>query len=106
MKNKILGLGIILLATNVFADDLDDGIGIDTPINDDLTLGKNIQFIKRNAIGKARSRAKDQGGGDVDNIDESCEGTGNIKVGAGSNLKGATIVNLSNNKGTTSFCGK
>ncbi len=105
MITRIIGIAILIASIQVFADDLDDGIPLDTPINDDLTLGKNINFIKRNAIGKARSRAKDKGG-NIDDIDESCEGTGNIKVGAGSNLKGATIVNLSNNKGTTSFCGK
>jgi hypothetical protein len=100
---KILIPVILMALLNIstgYADDLDDGISIDTPINDDLTLDKNINFIKRNAIAKARSKSK---GG---KSSSGCDGTGNIKIGAGSNLKGATIVNLSNNKGTTTVCDK
>jgi len=105
MINKIVGLFLLLLTNNIHASDLDDGIALDTLINDDLVLDRNIAFIKSNAIGKARSRAKDRGG-DIDDIGDGCDGTGNIKIGPGSDLKGATIVNLSNNKGTTSVCGQ
>lgn len=106
MINKILGLLLLFLANGVIASDLDDGIALDTVINDDLVLDRNIAFIKSNAIGKARSRAKDRAGDidDIEDIGEGCDGTGNIKIGPGTNLKGATIVNLSNNKGTTSVC--
>lgn len=93
---------MLLLTFNANADDLDDGIGIDNPIDDGLDLDKNINFIKRSAIAKSKSKSgqsnSSQSGG--------CDGTGNIKIGAGSNLKGATIVNLSNNKGTSSVCTK
>ena len=97
---KILALFLLVHLIPVIADDLNDGIAIDTPINDDLTLGKNINFIKRNAIAKSKHKSKNG------NTKSGCDGTGNIKIGAGSNLKGATIVNLSSNKGTTTVCGK
>lgn len=90
----------LLMSLNVNADDLDDGIGIDEPIDDSLNLGKNINFIKRSAIAKSKS------GNKKNSQSSGCDGTGNIKIGAGSNLKGATIVNLSNNKGTSSVCTK
>ncbi len=95
---------MLLLTFNANADDLDDGIELDNPIDDSLDLDKNINFIKRSAIAKSKSKS----GGNNSSQSESggCDGTGNIKIGAGSNLKGATIVNLSNNKGTSSVCTK
>ncbi|MGR9044736.1 MAG: hypothetical protein ACU83N_05530 [Gammaproteobacteria bacterium] len=89
---------LCLTSGAVYADDLNDGIGIDEEINDNLQLNTNIDFIKRNAIAKAR-RAADGGKGTA-----GCSGTGNQSFGPGANLKGATIVNLSNNKGATSVC--
>ena len=89
---------LCLVSSSLYADDLNDGIGIDEPINDDLQISPNIDFIKRNAIAKARRATK---GG---KSNSGCSGTGNQSFGPGANLKGATIVNLSNNKGATSVC--
>ncbi|MGR9114821.1 MAG: hypothetical protein ACU85E_03585 [Gammaproteobacteria bacterium] len=87
---------LILVSGSLAADDLNDGIGIDEPINDNLQLNSNIDFIKRNAIAKARRGANGSNSG--------CSGTGNQSFGPGANLQGATIVNLSDNKGATSVC--
>lgn len=92
----ILTLGI--LTAPAYAADFDDGIGIDEEINDNLQLNSNIDYIKRNAIAKARRSIKNGKG------NSGCNGTGNQSFGPGANLKGATIVNLSNNKGATSVC--
>ena len=88
---------LLLFITAVNANDLDDGIGIDTPVNDDLTLDKNIKFIIRKALSKADS------GQENGTESESC-GSGNITIGAGSKVK--EVINVSTNKGTTAVCGK
>jgi hypothetical protein len=94
---KHLSLAAVLLSvlSTGFADDLDDGIALDTPINDDLQLDINVDFIKRNAKAKARRGAASRSG---------CQGAGNQTFGPGANLKGATIVNLSNNQGSSTVC--
>ncbi|WP_341326995.1 hypothetical protein [Methylotuvimicrobium sp. KM2] len=88
-------LFIGLPVTPLLANDLDDGIGIDEPINDNIQLNPNIDFIKRNALAKAR-RNTDQNSG--------CGGTGNQTFGPGANLQNATIVNLSDNRRANSVC--
>lgn len=101
MKFRLFLLITILLnGMNCYAGDLDDGIGIDEPINDDISLGKNVQFIIRNALAKGKSgKSKEGGGGQTD----AC-GSGNIVIGAGSKVK--EVINISTNKGTTAVCGK
>ena len=50
-----------------------------------------------------------QNGNDVNNkiaVNTACGGTGNQSFGAGSNLTGATIVNLSDNRGSSAVCAK
>ena len=84
-----------MISSPIYAGDLDDGLGIDENISDDLQLNTNVEFIKRNAIAKAKRKS---------NQDSGCSGTGNQTFGPGANLKGATIVNLSNNKGASSVC--
>lgn len=81
------------------ADDFDGGIPLDELIDDKLETTLNIEYIKRNAKAKAL-RGSDNG------INKGCDGTGNQTFGPGANLQGATIVNLSDNKGTTSVCTK
>jgi len=93
-----LVLSIIFLCTNSSqAGDLDDGIELDHHENDDLQLGTNVQFITQNAIKKLNNGTA---------VTNGCNGTGNINVAPGTNLKGATIVNMSNNKNNTTVCGK
>lgn len=86
---------ISLISCPLYAGDLDDGIGIDEDINDNIQLSPNIDFIKRNALAKAR-RNTDKNSG--------CGGTGNQTFGPGADLRNATIVNLSDNKGANSVC--
>lgn len=87
-----------LFCQPLLADDLDDGIGGDDPIEDKLQINKNIEYIKRNAMAKAMSGNK--------NTIVNC-GTGNMNFAPGTKFKSnTTIVNLSNNKNATSVCGK
>ncbi len=98
---------IALLSVTVYvsADDLDDGIKLDEPLNDDINLDVNIQFIKRRAKAAAESVQNGGSAGGKVIVNTGCGGTGNQIFGAGSDLKGATIVNLSDNKGTSTVCG-
>jgi len=99
MNFRILLIPLFLLSVNSYASDLDDGIGIDTKIDDGLSLDRNVKFIVRKGLAKQKqnnkSGGKDQSG--------SC-GSGNIVIGAGSKIK--EVYNISTNKGTTAVCGK
>jgi hypothetical protein len=95
IKGKYFMLFLLLIGSPIFADDLNDGIAIDEPVDDGLQMQKNSNFIERNAMAKALR-------GDKKTIVDC--GTGNQVFGPGANLKGATIVNLSNNKNSTSVC--
>jgi hypothetical protein len=87
----------LLLSTAALANDLDDGIDIDTAINDDLNLGKNVRFITRKALAKGKNGQKNS------NSSGTC-GSGNITIGPGSKVK--EVINVSTNKGTTAVCGR
>jgi len=89
-----------------FAGDLDDGIEIDEPINDDINLDINIQYIKRRAMAKTESIQGGEENQDKIIVNDSCGGTGNMNFGAGADLKGSTIVNMSDNRGSTTACGQ
>ena len=93
-----LSLLILLLCNSLNADEFDGGIPIGEPITDKLDKSLNIQYIKRNAMAKAKR------GSSIGNTE--CGGTGNQTFGPGANLQGATIVNLSDNKGANSTCFK
>lgn len=99
MKMKLLLLVLAMLQTNSYAADLNDGIGIDTPVNDSIKADININYIKLKAISQAMNGSKSKGKGSSG----SC-GSGNIVIGAGSRVK--QIINVSTNKGTTAICGK
>jgi hypothetical protein len=99
---KNLNLPICLLLAQLFcnplyANDLDDSIGLDEAVKDDLDKSINIQYFVRSAKAKA-AQSKGQ--------TPDCLGAGNQIFGPGANLKNATIINLSNNKGTSSSCTK
>lgn len=99
MFKQLTYISLIFFVTSgvAYADDFDGGIPLDNAgINDNLDMGLNIQYIKRNAIAKARRGAK--------GASTNCGGAGNQTFGPGANLKGATIVNLSDNKGTSTAC--
>lgn len=99
-------IALILLSLNisVSSDDLDDGIKFDEPINDDLNLDVNIQYIKRRAKAAAETVENQDIEGKI-KVNTACGGTGNQTFGAGSNLQGAIIVNLSDNSGSSTVCG-
>ena len=92
----ILMLLFSCVIVDSYADDLNDGIALDKPINDDLTLDTNVQFIIRKALAKAKTKKK--------NSKTSSCGSGNIVIGAGSKVK--EVINISTNTGTTAICGK
>lgn len=97
MNFRLMLIPILCVAMNSTANDLDDGIGIDTPINDDLDLDKNVQFIVRKALAKGNQ-------GQQDGTQSGTCGSGNIVIGPGSRVK--EVINVSSNKGTTAVCGK
>lgn len=76
--------------------DLDDGIEFEELIDDSITLDINRSFIKASSIAFSGVSKKNS-----DNFNSSIKdsGTGNINVGPGVDLRGATIINLSENKG-------
>lgn len=105
MKRLILFPIFLSMCSFSFAGDLDDGIKLDEAINDDLKIEKNLQYIKRKALAKAQAQQSGEEGDPKVIVNTAC-GTGNQNFGAGANLKGATIVNLSNNTGANAVCGQ
>lgn len=97
LKNIALLVLMLAIAPFAMADDLNDGIEIDTNVSDDLTLGKNVRFITQKALAKSKSGQKNK---DPTN---AC-GSGNIVIGPGSKVK--EVINVSTNKGTTAVCGR
>lgn len=94
----IFMLLLVLGSQTLLADDLDDGIGGDEPIEDKLQINKNIEYIKRNALAKAQQGGK--------KAIVNC-GAGNMNFAPGTKFAaGTTIVNLSDNKNSASICGK
>lgn len=90
---------IVLLSctiTSSYADDFDDGIAIDTPIDDGLNISTNIKYIVRKSLASAKTGKSGSKTGPC--------GSGNIVIGAGSKVK--NVINISTNKGTTAVCGK
>ncbi len=96
MLKKIGLLLIISCSFSVFANDLDDGIGLDEPINDDLKIDTNVQFIKRKALAKSKGKSSNAGG-------MSC-GIGSVCIQSGSDVKEINVV--SDNKGSTNVSGQ
>ncbi len=80
--------------TLMAGSDLDDGIDASDALEDSIQIQKNIQFIIRNAKAKAER----------DSAITGCDGAGNQTFAPGTNLKGATIINLSKNTGAASVC--
>jgi hypothetical protein len=103
---KLIILISLTYTLNATAGDLDDGIIADTPINDDIKLDTNVEFIVRKAKSAAAQYKDGKNPGNKVFVNDGCGGTGNQNFGAGSNLKGATIVNLSDNKGADTVCKK
>jgi hypothetical protein len=94
MNFRLILIPFLCVVMNAYAGDLDDGIGIDTPINDDIDVDKNIQFIVRSALAKAKT-------GENGSQSSTC-GSGNVVIGPGSKVR--EVINVSTNKGTTAVC--
>ncbi len=78
-----------------YSNDLDDGIALDDPINDDLKRTVNIPFILMKAKG-AELRAKKGLNSSRPVISQGENGQGNITFGIGSKIApGTTIINSS-----------
>lgn len=89
MKPHIQKLVVLFLlcifVVPVLAGDLDDGIAIDEKIDDELTTERNLDFQVLHAKTKSNS------------VSETT-GVGNIDLGVGNDLRGATIINVSDNE--------
>lgn len=103
---RIIMILFLLSGQWLYAGDLDDGIAIGEAINDDIKPDTNLQFIMSQV--KAKTTAKKNGKTTSSNIivNDGCGGTGNQVFGAGSNLNNATIVNISDNRGSNTACVK
>jgi len=93
---RILIISSFLVVMPVFAGDLDDGIAIDEPLDDTLTTDMNRTFIVNMVNAKKKAGSSGKNGKVI-----TSDGVGNINIGVGTDLKGATIINLSDNEGAT-----
>lgn len=77
--------------------DLNDGIAIDEYIDDAIQTDINRSFIQVVSMVKSSNGSKNfiLNGRSGD----ASAGAGNINIGAGTDLRGATIINLSENNG-------
>ena len=102
-KKRSIILITLLLTTGIsHASDLNDGIAIDDNIDDSLQRDFNTSFVVTKSTTRAIAREK-KGKDSNTVILKDGAGVGNIDIGAGSNLKGATIINLSTNKNSTAI---
>jgi hypothetical protein len=108
---KIKRISTLILLGLIFpiylsASDLDDGIALDNPINDDLQINKNVLYTIRRAKSKlkAKLKVKQKNPNNKRVIISGCNGVGN-QTFIGTKFKtGTTIINASNNKDVSSFC--
>ncbi len=80
-----------------YATNFSGGIAGDELIDDNIQKDINDEFISQKIQGKLNA------GREVITVDENGAGIGNIIVGPNANLKGAIIVNQSNNKGAAAI---
>ncbi len=93
--NLLIAFIIMLVPGITYSNDLDDGIALDDPINDDLKRTVNIPFILMKAKG-AELRAKKGLNSSRPVISQGENGQGNITFGIGSKIApGTTIINSS-----------
>ena len=85
---------MLILPINCFATNFNDGINVDGPIKDVIKEEVNSEFISQRAVAASRTRKIK-----ILSTDENSAGIGNIIIGPGANLKGAIIINKSDNTG-------
>ena len=84
-------MAICCLSTLSFATNYNDGISPEGPIQDKISKDTNIQYIIQKATARSQS-----GKGKVISSDDNA-GIGNVIIGPGTDLKGVTIINNSDN---------
>jgi len=100
---KIVLLLWLLVLSPVYANDLDDGIQIDEPVNDDLQSPFNIEFLKRRVMAKTYSLKNSK----KTYADQTVCGFGNIIIQPGSKIPVGTIFyNGSDNKNNNALCNR
>ncbi len=94
---------LILVSGNVSSGDLNDGIAIDTPVDDSLKPTINIPFILMKAKA-AELRGKKGLKSSRPVITQGEQGQGNITFGVGSKIApGTTIINASEIKNSNAI---
>ena len=90
---------VCCVANTAIANDLNDGIAIDEKIDDSLKKEFNSNFIVSKSKSRAKARLKRGDDSKTILLEDgiSNSGVGNIQIGAGADLQGATIINLSTN---------
>ncbi|ADE14846.1 hypothetical protein Nhal_1722 [Nitrosococcus halophilus Nc 4] len=84
------------------SSDLDDGIPLDTPVDDSLKTGVNIPYVLMKAKGRELSAKRNKSNTLITDKDANAVGQGNIILGPGAKLgPGAVIINNSDNRGAT-----
>ncbi len=104
--SRLILFSTILISGVVSSGDLDDGIGIDEVINDDLKPSVNIPFILMKA--KAAESRGERGLTNSRPVITTGEGgQGNQTFGVGTKFgAGTTIINASEIKNSTSITNK
>ncbi|MBN2701688.1 MAG: hypothetical protein ACPW60_01325 [Methylohalobius sp. ZOD2] len=93
-----IALSLLLIPAMAWSSDLDDGIPLDTPIDDSLKTGLNDSFILMKAKGKELSGNRKT----LITNESNSAGQGNIILGPGTKLAPGTIIlNNSDNRGAT-----
>ena len=100
-RSKVLYVvmcAVFILSSPCMATNYNDGINADGPIKDVIKEEINSEFISQRAVAASRTRKLK-----ILSTDENSAGIGNIIIGPGANLKGAIIINKSNNNGAAAI---
>jgi hypothetical protein len=89
--STLLMLVSLFFANAIIADDMNDGIGIDETLKDDLEKDVNFQYI----IAKAKGRANTNATMAERDAKKACDGIGNINFGPASRFgNNVTIIRI------------
>lgn len=92
----------LICPTVGMSTDLDDGISLDTPVDDSLKTGINTSFILMKVKGRELSAKRNKDKALITDKDSNSVGQGNIILGPGAKLgPGTIIINNSDNRGAT-----
>lgn len=97
---------VLLAPVIAMSNDLDDGIALDEPINDDLKTGVNIPFIMMKAKGAQGLQQKGVKPSRPVIVNDGVGGQGNQVFGIGTKFgAGTTIINAAEIKNSNSISG-